>query len=62
MVSTSGVFGACRPLLSGLRAVLRPRGIEVAATSFFFLPGPNLPQVKRQELPKSVRISWNSPV
>lgn len=24
-------------------------------------PGPNLPLVKRQELPKSVRI-WNSPV
>ena len=27
----------------------------------FVLPGPNLPLVKRQELPKSVRI-WNSPV
>lgn len=25
----------------------------------FLLPGPNLPLVKRQELPKSVRI-WNS--
>lgn len=57
--SLGGVRGPW-PWLSALRAVLRAREVE-GGSWFFFLPGPNLPLVKRQELPKSVRI-WNSPV